>query len=86
MRKKILIFGATGYLGRFMVQASIAMGHLTYAYTRPLKPGTNSDKDTKVKTVQDFKAMGGELDDHEKLVGILRQVEIVISTVAEYPG
>ncbi|KAL2931778.1 Isoeugenol synthase 1 [Bienertia sinuspersici] len=87
MRKKVLIFGATGYLGKYMVEASIAMGHLTYAYTRPLKLGSAGDEDRKFKTLQDFKAMGvtiveGELDDHEKLVGILRQVEIVISTLA----
>ncbi|KAL2931780.1 Isoeugenol synthase 1 [Bienertia sinuspersici] len=61
MRKKILIFGATGCLGKFMVHASNAMGHLTYAYTRPLKLGSDGHggKDSKVKMLQDFKDMGG---------------------------
>lgn len=33
---KILIIGATGYLGKFMVKASVSMGNPTFAYVRPL--------------------------------------------------
>ncbi|KAI5567490.1 hypothetical protein BDE02_13G093600 [Populus trichocarpa] len=53
---KILIFGGTGYLGKYMVKASVSMGHKTY----------------------------GEFDEQEKLVSVLRHVDVVISTVA-YP-
>ncbi|CAO2835693.1 unnamed protein product [Amaranthus hypochondriacus] len=85
MKKKILIFGATGYVGRYMVQVSVGMGHQTYAYTRPINLAAVTNQH-KLKTIQDFKAMGvtiveGELDDHLRLVGILQQVDIVISTL-----
>ncbi|XP_048491656.1 isoeugenol synthase 1-like [Beta vulgaris subsp. vulgaris] len=85
-KRKILIFGATGYLGRYMVQASLTLGHPTYAYTRPLNQSGGIGRDAKFETLQDFKARGvsiveGELDDREKLVGILRQVDIVISAL-----
>uniref|UniRef100_A0A5B7AUW5 NmrA-like domain-containing protein n=1 Tax=Davidia involucrata TaxID=16924 RepID=A0A5B7AUW5_DAVIN len=83
-KSKILIFGATGYLGKYMVKASVAMGHPTYAYVRPLKP--NSDP-SKLELHKEFEFMGvtifqGDLDEHEKLVSVLKQVDIVISTLA----
>ncbi|XP_038726132.1 isoeugenol synthase 1-like isoform X2 [Tripterygium wilfordii] len=80
---KILIIGATGYLGKFMVKASVSMGHPTYAYVRPIKPDSDPSK---LKTHEEFRSMGvsvfqGELDDHGRLVSALRQVDVVISTV-----
>ncbi|XVF82777.1 hypothetical protein PTKIN_Ptkin16aG0076800 [Pterospermum kingtungense] len=83
-KRKILIFGATGYLGKYMVKASVSMGHITYAYTRPLKPNEDISKSQLLK---EFESMGvciiqGELDEHEKLVSVLGKVEIVISTLA----
>ncbi|XP_059656324.1 isoeugenol synthase 1-like [Cornus florida] len=84
--KKILIFGATGYLGKYMVKASVSMGHPTYAYVRPLKP-ISDPSDPKLQLHNQFQSMGvtifqGELGEHEKLVSILKQVDIVISTLA----
>ncbi|KAJ8440720.1 hypothetical protein Cgig2_005451 [Carnegiea gigantea] len=85
VKKKVLIFGATGYVGVYMVKACAAAGHITYAYTRPL--GSNpGDHDVKSEALKEFRAMGvtlvqGELDDHEKLVWTLKQVNIVISTL-----
>ena len=57
VKKKVLIFGATGYLGVYMVKACVAAGHITYAYTRPLasNPGGH---DVKSEALQEFKAMG----------------------------
>ncbi|CAA2959183.1 isoeugenol synthase 1-like [Olea europaea subsp. europaea] len=81
---KILIFGATGYLGKYMVTACVSMGHPTYAYVRPIKPDADSSK---LELFKSFEAMGvtviqGELDEHEKLVTLLKQVDVVISTLA----
>ncbi|XP_050139676.1 isoeugenol synthase 1-like [Malus sylvestris] len=81
--KKILIFGATGYLGKYMVKASVSLGHPTYAYARSIKPSTHPSK---LELHKEYEAMGvtifqGELDEHEKLVAVLRQVDIVISTL-----
>ncbi|KAK2656449.1 hypothetical protein Ddye_009501 [Dipteronia dyeriana] len=83
-RSKILIMGATGYLGKHMVQASLSLGHSTFALTRPLKPDTNPSK---LQLHKHFQHLGVtifqcELDDHEKLVSVLRQVDVVISTLA----
>ncbi|XP_008227361.1 PREDICTED: isoeugenol synthase 1-like [Prunus mume] len=83
-KSKILIIGATGYLGKYMLKASVSLGHLTYAYVRPIKPKTDSSK---LLLHKEFEAMGativqGELDDHEKLVKAVEQVDVVISTVA----
>nr|WKZ09235.1 eugenol synthase 4 [Melaleuca bracteata] len=80
-KKKILIFGATGYLGKFMVKASLAMGHPTFAYVRSINSDPSRQRllhgfeSTNVTTFQ------GELEEHEKLVSVLRQVDVVISTL-----
>ncbi|KAF2322216.1 hypothetical protein GH714_008699 [Hevea brasiliensis] len=84
-KSKILIFGATGYLGEDMVKASISMGHPTYAYVRPLK--SNDTLSSKLQLHQQFQSLGvtvfqGELEEHEKLVSVLKQVDVVISTLA----
>ncbi|KAJ8747796.1 hypothetical protein K2173_006946 [Erythroxylum novogranatense] len=85
-KSKILIFGATGYLGKYLVKASTSMGHPTYAYVRP------SSHPSKLETLKEFDSMGvtviqGELDEHEKLVSALRLVKVVISALAvpQYP-
>ncbi|XP_021812118.1 isoeugenol synthase 1-like [Prunus avium] len=83
-KRKILIIGATGYLGKYMLKASVSLGHPSYAYVRPIKPKTDSSK---LLLHEEFEAMGatifqGELDDHEKLVKGFEQVDVVISTVA----
>lgn len=53
---KILIFGATGYLGKYMVKASVLMGHPTSAFVRPLSPETASP--SKIKMHQEFESLG----------------------------
>ncbi|XP_028944640.1 isoeugenol synthase 1-like [Malus domestica] len=82
-KSKILIIGATGYLGKYMVKASVSLGHPTYAYTRPIKPNTDPSK---LELHKEYEAMGltifqGELDEHEKLVAALGQVDVVVSTL-----
>ncbi|XP_031384822.1 isoeugenol synthase 1-like isoform X3 [Punica granatum] len=81
---KILIFGASGYLGKFMVNACVSMGHPTYAYVRPL---SNAGSDpSKRLLLEQFESLNvtviqGGLDEHEKLVSVIRQVDVVISTL-----
>ncbi|KAJ9178410.1 hypothetical protein P3X46_010295 [Hevea brasiliensis] len=84
-KSKILIFGATGYLGEYMVKASLSMGHSTYAYVRPLK--RKHIFSSKLQIHKQFQSLGvtvfqGELEEHEKLVSVLKQVDVVISTLA----
>ncbi|KAJ6366464.1 hypothetical protein OIU77_002950 [Salix suchowensis] len=84
-KSRILIFGATGYLGSYMVKASLSMGHPTYAYVRPTKPYTSTA--SRLDLLKDFESMGvtvfhGELDEHDKLVSAVKQVDVVISALA----
>ncbi|KAG9444083.1 hypothetical protein H6P81_015423 [Aristolochia fimbriata] len=79
-KSKILIFGATGYLGKYMVKASRALGHPTSVYVRPITP-------SKAELVHEFESMEvevfqGHLDEHEKLVSVIKQVDVVISALA----
>ncbi|KAG2718996.1 hypothetical protein I3760_03G245800 [Carya illinoinensis] len=88
-KSKIMIFGATGYLGNFMVKASVSLGHPTFAYVRPLlKPNISSSANPpKLDLLKEYEASGvtiihGELDEYGKLVAALCHVDVVISTLA----
>ncbi|KAH6834200.1 hypothetical protein C2S53_020822 [Perilla frutescens var. hirtella] len=80
-KSKILIFGGTGYIGNHMVKGSLKLGHPTYVISRP-----NS---TKTDLLHHFQSLGaiifnlqGNLDEHEKLVSVIKEVDVVISAVA----
>ncbi|XP_075645312.1 phenylcoumaran benzylic ether reductase Betv6 [Castanea sativa] len=81
-KSKVLIIGGTGYIGKFIVEASAKSGHPTFALVRE---STVSDP-VKGKLVENFKNLGvtlvhGDLYDHESLVKAIKQVDVVISTV-----
>ncbi|XP_047957141.1 isoflavone reductase-like protein [Salvia hispanica] len=82
MAEKILIIGGTGYIGKFIVEASAKSGHPTFAL---LREATLSDP-TKAQLIHSFKNSGvtiliGDLNDYESLVKAIKQVDVVISTV-----
>ncbi|KAH7848841.1 hypothetical protein Vadar_008904 [Vaccinium darrowii] len=81
-KSKILIIGGTGYIGKFIVEASAKSGHPTFALVRE---STLSDP-AKAKLIDGFKSSGvtlihGDLNDQESLVEAIKQVDVVISTV-----
>ncbi|GMY28395.1 phenylcoumaran benzylic ether reductase Betv6 [Fagus crenata] len=81
-KSKILIIGGTGYIGKFIVEASAKSGHPTFALVRE---STVSDP-VKGKVVENFKNLGvtllhGDLYDHGSLVKAIKHVDVVISTV-----
>ena len=81
-KSKILIIGGTGYIGKFVVEASAVSGHPTFALVRE-STASNPDK---ANLIEGFKASGvtllyGDLNDHESLVKAIKQVDVVISTV-----
>lgn len=81
-KSKILIIGGTGYIGKFMVEASAKLGHPTFALVRE---GTITDA-TKSKLIHSFIESGvtmiyGDVHDHESLVKAMKEVDVVISTV-----
>ncbi|KAK6131226.1 hypothetical protein DH2020_035040 [Rehmannia glutinosa] len=84
-KSKILIIGGTGYIGKFIVEASAKSGHPTFALFRE---STISDP-VKGRIVEGFKNSGvtiltGDLHDHESLVKAIKQVDVVISTVGQF--
>ncbi|CAI9780543.1 unnamed protein product [Fraxinus pennsylvanica] len=81
-KSKILIIGATGYVGKFIVEASIKLGHPTFAMVRE----SSASDPQKSEVIQNFNKLGvsivyGDLYNHESLVNAMEQVDVVISTV-----
>ncbi|XP_058220791.1 phenylcoumaran benzylic ether reductase Betv6-like isoform X1 [Rhododendron vialii] len=81
-KSKILIIGGTGYIGKFIVEASAKSGHPTFALVRE---STVSDP-AKAKLIDGFKSSGvtllhGDVNDHGSLVKAIKQVDVVISAV-----
>jgi len=81
-KSKILVLGGTGYIGKFIVEASAKAGHPTFALVRE---STLSHPD-KSKLIESFKSHGvtllyGDLNDHESLVKAIKQVDVVISAL-----
>ncbi|XP_038888584.1 phenylcoumaran benzylic ether reductase Pyrc5-like [Benincasa hispida] len=81
-KSKILFVGGTGYIGKFIVEASAKAGNPTYLLVRA---STLSDP-TKSELINKFKSLGvifviGDLYDHDSLVKAIKEVDVVISTV-----
>ncbi|TXG64563.1 hypothetical protein EZV62_011557 [Acer yangbiense] len=84
-KSKILIIGGTGYIGKFIVEASAKAGHPTFVLVRESTLSSAS----RAKVVENLKNLGvnfviGDLYNHESLVQALKQVEVVISTIARH--
>ncbi|TKY49832.1 Isoeugenol synthase 1 [Spatholobus suberectus] len=84
-KNRILIFGGTGYIGKYIVKASVSLGHPTLVYTRLLNSQTPPSK---TQLCEEFNSMGvtlvqGELE-HDQILAVIKQVDIVICALA-YP-
>ncbi|KAK9129838.1 hypothetical protein Sjap_010325 [Stephania japonica] len=84
-KSKILIIGGTGYIGKYIVEASAKAGNPTFVLVRE---STASDP-AKGKIVEGFKSSGvtvlyGDVSDHESLVKAIKQVDVVISTIGSF--
>ncbi|OMO75654.1 NmrA-like protein [Corchorus olitorius] len=81
-KSKILVIGGTGYIGKFMVEASAKQGHPTFALVRE----STLSSPAKANIIHSFKSLGvhflhGDLHHHESLVKAIKQVDVVISTL-----
>ncbi|KAH9300335.1 hypothetical protein KI387_011918, partial [Taxus chinensis] len=81
---RVLIVGGTGYLGRNMVKASLGQGHPTFVFVRP----DFVSNIHKAQLLISFKQAGahlvqGSFDDHDSLIIAVKQVDVVISAMAE---
>nr|CAB3472562.1 unnamed protein product [Digitaria exilis] len=81
-KSKILVVGATGYLGRHVVAASARLGHPTFALVRDTSP-SDTAKAELLKSFQDagVTLVKGDLGDHGSLVSAAKAADVVISTV-----
>jgi len=84
-KSKILVLGATGYIGKFIAKASARLGHPTFVLVRP---DTTAVPNSARKVLLDsFTAAGitilhGDIGDHESILAALKQVDVVISALA----
>ncbi|KAI5067341.1 hypothetical protein GOP47_0017869 [Adiantum capillus-veneris] len=79
---RVLVIGATGGLGRHVVQASLACNCPTYAYVRP-SAVNDPGKATLLHSFQSAGAilLQGSLEAHDSLVEAIKQADIVVSCV-----
>ncbi|EFJ37700.1 hypothetical protein SELMODRAFT_74219 [Selaginella moellendorffii] len=83
-KSRILIVGATGYIGKYIATASIQSGHPTSILVRP-QVSKHVDK---VRFLVGLRKAGATiytcfLEDREDLVRILQQVDVVICALGE---
>ncbi|KAH9656758.1 Phenylcoumaran benzylic ether reductase 1 [Citrus sinensis] len=81
-KSKILSIGGTGYIGKFIVEASVKAGHPTLVLVRE----STVSGPSKTQLLDHFKNLGvnfvvGDVLNHESLVKAIKQVDVVISTV-----
>ncbi|KAF8027287.1 hypothetical protein BT93_E0252 [Corymbia citriodora subsp. variegata] len=81
-KSKVLVIGGTGYIGKFIVEASAKSGHPTFALVR--EPTLSNP--AKAKIVEGFKSLGvnlvhGDIHDQENLLSPIKKVDVVISAV-----
>ncbi|PKA55739.1 Isoflavone reductase like [Apostasia shenzhenica] len=81
---RILVIGSTGYFGKFMVDASVGLGHPTFALVRESTAASNPEK---AKIVESFKSSGvnivyGDIYDKATLMATLKKVDVVICTLS----
>ncbi|VAH07698.1 unnamed protein product [Triticum turgidum subsp. durum] len=81
-KSKILVIGATGYIGRHVVAASARLGHPTLALVRDAAP-SDPAKAQLLKTFQDsgVTLLTGDLYDHGSLLSAVKAADVVISTL-----
>ncbi|QHO10737.1 uncharacterized protein DS421_15g492190 [Arachis hypogaea] len=83
-KSKVLVVGGTGYIGKFIVNASAKAGHPTFVLVKE----SSLSHPHKSNLIQSFKSsespfyMLGDISDHSSLVKALKQVDVVISAVS----
>lgn len=79
-KSKILVIGGTGYIGKFIVEASAKAGHPTFTLIRETTTSSKPDLINKFKNLG-VNLLNGDLHDHGSLVKAIKQADVVISNV-----
>ncbi|CAN8303678.1 unnamed protein product [Cochlearia groenlandica] len=82
-KTRVLVVGATGYIGKRIVKACLGEGHETYVLQRP-EIGLDIEK---VQLLLSFKELGAHLveasfSDHKSLVSAVKLVDVVVSAMS----
>ncbi|CAA7026686.1 unnamed protein product [Microthlaspi erraticum] len=82
-KTRVLVVGATGYIGKMIVRACLDEGYETYVLQRP-EIGFDIDK---VQLLLSFKKLGARLveasfSDHQSVVSAVKLVDIVVSAMS----
>ncbi|KAL3844434.1 hypothetical protein ACJIZ3_001837 [Penstemon smallii] len=82
-KSKVLIIGGTGYLGKRLVKASLALGHQTFILHRP-EVGVDIEK---IELLISFKMQGahlvhGSFSDYNSLVEAVKLVDVVVCAIS----
>ncbi|XP_039168775.1 phenylcoumaran benzylic ether reductase Pyrc5-like [Eucalyptus grandis] len=83
-KSRVLVIGSTGSIGKFIVEASVKFGHPTFALVRE----SSLSDPAKANIAEGFKSLGvklvhGDVYDQESLLTAIKQVDVVISVVAQ---
>nr|POE48952.1 isoflavone reductase like [Quercus suber] len=81
-KSKILVIGGTGYIGKYIVEASAKAGHPTFVLVRECSLSNHA----KSKISHHLITLGaffvfGDLYDHGSLVRAIKEVDVVISAI-----
>ncbi|XP_058108094.1 leucoanthocyanidin reductase-like isoform X1 [Magnolia sinica] len=76
---RTLVVGATGFIGRFVAEASVASGRATFVLVRP----ASSSSPSKARTIKALQEKGaiivhGSIDDRDFIVKKMRELEIAV--------
>ncbi|KAF6143796.1 hypothetical protein GIB67_016717 [Kingdonia uniflora] len=80
---RILIVGATGFIGRYVAEASLSFGHPTYLLIRCISTAASKCKAITSLQEKGAIAISGSINDKEFLENVLREnkIDVVISVV-----
>ncbi|XP_050151237.1 leucoanthocyanidin reductase-like isoform X2 [Malus sylvestris] len=85
VKHRTLIIGSTGFIGRFVAEASLHSGHPTYLLVRPGSVVGSSKSTTTIGYLQERGAivLTGSIDDQDSMEKVLKEhkIEVVVSVV-----
>lgn len=85
VKHRTLIIGSTGFIGRFVAEASLHSGHPTYLLVRPGSVVGSSKSTTTIGYLQERGAIviTGSIDDQDSMEKVLKEhkIEVVVSVV-----
>jgi uncharacterized protein YbjT (DUF2867 family) len=80
-KSRVLVLGATGYIGKYIAKASAQLGHPTFVLVRPATLDSSKKELLDSFTAAGITILHGDIGDKESIVAALKQVDVVISAL-----